>query len=283
MNNVVGKMLIVMQLVFSILFMCFAGAVYTFQGQWRTHAMAMEQKVQVADGQVDDAIEERNRAVEAFTAEVDELKTLRDNLKAEQRANADKVDQATKLLAASQLERDKAVSDSEVATTEAAARVGEATVLNREVQSLRNRISEMLDEAQAVEGKVLSLSNKLAEAEDKEEQQLTENSRLKDMLRFHGVDPRVQMIADVSAEKDKVDGFVTKTQKAKAQNQEYVQITIGSDDRVYKDMKLILSRGAKYLCEARVISVFPDYAVCVVVEETRQGLILEGDNVTTKL
>jgi hypothetical protein len=275
MNNVVGKMLIVMQLVFSILFMCFAGAVYTFQGQWRTHAMAMEQKVQVADGQVDDAIEERNRAVEAFT--------LSDNLKAEQRANADKVDQATKLLAASQLERDKAVSDSEVATTEAAARVVEATVLNREVQSLRNRISEMLDEAQAVEGKVLSLSNKLAEAEDKEEQQLTENSRLKDMLRFHGVDPRVQMIADVSAEKDKVDGFVTKTQKAKAQNQEYVQITIGSDDRVYKDMKLILSRGAKYLCEARVISVFPDYAVCVVVEETRQGLILEGDNVTTKL
>ena len=42
MNNVVGKMLIVMQLVFSILFMCFAGAVYTFQGGWRTKGLALQ-------------------------------------------------------------------------------------------------------------------------------------------------------------------------------------------------------------------------------------------------
>lgn len=283
MNNVVGKMLIVMQLVFSILFMCFAGAVYTFQAQWRNKATSLEQKLGVATAQVDDAIEARNREVEAMKAQLDELKNLSDNLKAQERANADKVDQATKLLAAAQLERDKAVSDAEVSTSEAAARVVEAVVLNREVQSLRNRLLEGQAAAQLVEDKVLSLSGKLAEAEEKEEQQLAENSRLKDLLRFNGVDPRTQMLADVPAEKDKVDGFVEKTRKAKAQNQEYVQITIGSDDRVQKNMKLILSRGSKYLGEARVISVYPDYAVCVVVEETRQGIIQEGDNVTTKL
>ena len=38
MNNVVSKMLIVLQLVFSLLFMCFAGAVYSFQQSWRAKA-----------------------------------------------------------------------------------------------------------------------------------------------------------------------------------------------------------------------------------------------------
>ncbi len=283
MNNVVGKMLIVMQLVFSILFMCFAGAVYTFQAQWRNKAVGLEQKLGVAEAQVDDAIEARNREVEAMQAKIDELQNLSDNLKAQERANTDKVDQATKLLAAAQLERDKAISDAQVSTTEAAARVVEATVLNREVQSLRNRMAGLQADAQLVEDKVLSLSGDLAKAVQNEDMHLDENSRLKDLLRANEIDPRTQMLADLPAEKDKVDGFVEKTRKAKAQNQEYVQITIGSDDRVYKDMKLILSRGAKYLGEARVISVYPDYAVCVVIEKTRQGSIQEGDNVTTKL
>lgn len=283
MNNVVGKMLIVMQLVFSILFMCFAGAVYTFQGQWRNRAADFEQRLSVSDAQVDDAIESRNREVQTMKAQIDELKNLSDNLKAQEQANTDKVNQATKLLAAAQLERDKAVSDAEVSTTEAAARVVEATVLNREVQNLRNRMAELQSEAQAVEDTVQSLNSKLAEAEEKEERQLAAISDLKDLLRSHDIDPREQLLTDVPADKDKVDGFVEKTLKARTQNQEYVQITIGSDDRVFKDMKLILSRGAKYLGEARVISVYPDYAVCVVVEETRQGLIQEGDNVTTKL
>ena len=38
MNNVVAKTLIVLQLVFSLCFMCFAGAVYSFQKTWKDKA-----------------------------------------------------------------------------------------------------------------------------------------------------------------------------------------------------------------------------------------------------
>ena len=51
MNNVVGKLLVVMQLVFSILFMCFAGAVFTFQAQWRTAAISAQEKYENAEQQ----------------------------------------------------------------------------------------------------------------------------------------------------------------------------------------------------------------------------------------
>ena len=65
--------------------------------------------------------------------------------------------------------------------------------------------------------------------------------------------------------------------------QELVQITVGSDDKIYKDMTLIVYRGAKYICQMRVMKVYPDTAVCVVQESTRNGLVEVGDNVTTKL
>lgn len=283
MNNVVGKMLIVMQLVFSILFMCFAGAVYTFQGQWRKQAEAVALKLENTEAQVDDARESRNREIAAKDAEIDRLKTLSDALNAEKAANADKVNSATKLLAAAALERDKAVGDSEVATTEAAARVVEASVLNREVQSLRNRIADMVAEAQALEDERLSLSGKLAEAREKEEQQLAENGKLKDLLRLNNVDPRVVVAGDVPAEQDKIDGFVQGTLKAKTQDQEYIMITVGSDDNILPEMDLIVSRGSKYLGEMRVIKVNPDSAVGILKKETRRGTIQKGDNVTTKL
>ncbi len=283
MNNVVGKMLIVMQLVFSILFMCFAGAVYTFQAQWRNQATELGRKLETTEGQLDDAMEARNREVAAKQVEVDRLQTLSEALQAEKSANADKVDSATKLLAAAALERDKAVGDSEVATSEAAARVVESSVLNREVQSLRNKIAEMAAENQLLEDERLSLIGKLTEAQKKEENQLAAIGKLKDILRNEGIDPRTQLVQELGDETDKIDGFVQGTLKAKAQNQEYIMITVGSDDRILPDMEMIVSRGSKYLGELRIIKVNPDSAVGVFKEVTRRGTIQKGDNVTTKL
>ena len=283
MNNVVGKMLIVMQLVFSVLFMCFAGAVYSFQGQWRAKAEQMEKDLEVARQQTAEAGEARNREVTALKAEIVALADRRDTLTAERQSFEDQFESAKKLLELAQLERDKAIGDSEVASTEAAARIVEAAVLNTEVRSLEDRMAERFAQLQELEDLQLSLSGKLAAAEEKQEEHLTENSRLKDVLRINKIDPRTAVVGDVPAATDKVDGFVDNTLRNKARTQEYLSITIGSDDNVYKDMKLIVSRGAKYICQARVVKVEADSAVCIVDEETRQGTIERGDNVTTKL
>jgi hypothetical protein len=48
-------------------------------------------------------------------------------------------------------------------------------------------------------------------------------------------------------------------------------------------MRLIIFRGAKYICEIEVTEVYPDVSVGRVIEETRNGNIERGDNVTTKL
>jgi hypothetical protein len=48
-------------------------------------------------------------------------------------------------------------------------------------------------------------------------------------------------------------------------------------------MRLTIYRGAKYVCQIEVTEVYPDVAVGRVIEETRNGTIERGDNVTTKL
>ena len=62
-----------------------------------------------------------------------------------------------------------------------------------------------------------------------------------------------------------------------------MQITIGSDDKIHEGMVLTVYREDNYICRARVIEVYPDTAICMVEEKTRNGIVEQGDNVTTKL
>jgi hypothetical protein len=62
-----------------------------------------------------------------------------------------------------------------------------------------------------------------------------------------------------------------------------VEISIGSDDGIAKGMRLIVYRGAKYICEIEITEIYPDLSVGRVIESTRNGNIEREDNVTTKL
>lgn len=283
MNNIVGKLLVVMQLVFSILFMCFAGAVYTFQGQWRNAALAAQKKAADTAQQVEDANAARDREVKFLENEKKQAEADRDQFRAQidnLRVQAETVE---KQRAAAEQERDKAMAESDVATSEAAARVVESAALNKEVQSLRSRIAELIKEIQDTEDQLLAKSGEVASAIEMEEQHLSEIGRLKDLLRLNDIDPEQAIVGTVPGQVEKVDGFVERTQRNQARTQEFVKITVGSDDKIFEDMMLTIFRKNNYICQARVVKVYPDTAICLVDETTRQGLVQRGDNVTTKL
>ena len=285
MNNIVGKMLIVLQLVFCILFMCFAGAVYSFSGAWRNQANELENKLTIANKATEDANSARDRETKQLQALLSEAEEERDIVKSQLQTAQTQAAENQKLLAQTGQERDKALADGEIASAEASARVAESAALNKEVQSLRNRINELIQRNRETEDNLLDRTGKLASAEEQEEQLLAEVGRLQDLLRSNDIEPNTIVTGPVGGEIEKVDGFVQRSQKNSAGTQELVLITIGSDDKVYKDMMLTVFRGDAYLCRARVMEVYPDEAVCVVEEKTRarNGSIKRGDNVTTKL
>lgn len=282
MNNVVGKMLVVMQLVFSILFMCFAGAVFTFQGQWRDKALAAQSKADDIEQQRKEKAEEAEEAKKIAAEEIGLLKTELDQVKVQLTAVQQQKNEIAGDFEEAQAARDKAIADADAANSEAKARVIEAEALNKEVRSLQVRISELTRQIQDTEDQLLQKSGLVATAVENEERLLTENARLRDLLRINDVDPDQQIAGFVAGQIEKVDGFVKGTIRTN-NGQELLQITVGSDDKIFKGMKLTVFRENKYLGQARVVDLSPDTAVCLVDQQTRQGSIQSGDKVTTKL
>ena len=59
----------------------------------------------------------------------------------------------------------------------------------------------------------------------------------------------------------------------------FMLISIGSDDGLAENHKLDVRRGDSYLGKIQVVSVEPDSAICKVLPEFRQGVMMEGDEV----
>ena len=283
MNNVVAKTLIVLQLVFSLCFMCFAGAVYTFQKGWRDKAEASAR--QVSDLQKSLSDQQSARADEKTKLEADKKKLEDDagNKTAQINQLTNDLGQARAGFAAAEQERDKYLADLLVAQQEAQARITETTASRSEINSLREQINAGIAQRRALEDQNLDRQGKIDEAAEREQQMLTEIGRLRDLCRVNRVDPNDVVVGPVPAAIVRVDGVVRQSRKNASRSAELVEISIGSDDGIGPKMKLIVFRGSRYICEIEITDVYPDMAVGRVIEETRNGSIERGDNVTTKL
>ena len=130
----------------------------------------------------------------------------------------------------------------------------------------------------------LDLNGKLAVADERAQLALEKVVLLRGICRANNIDPDDAVIAGaVPPAVDKVDGVVKDARKNASRSAELVEVSVGGDDGIAEHMRLYVFRGADYICEIEVTDVYPDTAVGRVLEETRNGTIERGDNVTTKL
>jgi outer membrane murein-binding lipoprotein Lpp len=282
MNNIVSKILIVANLVFSLCFMCFAGAVYSFQAEWKNKADKTASQLITANAAVADLQGQKDQLTKTMTASLT-AETDRAN-QAEAKVNGmdQNLRQAIGNLANAEKERDRHLADLLVATSEAQARVTETNDGRAEIKRLRDQNNEAISIRRGLEDKNLELEGKLAEASTRELKFLTEVTRLNNLLRLNDVDPRDPVIGPVPTVVEDVEGFVKESRKNASRSAEYVEISVGSDDGVLKNIEMTIHRGPNFLATIRITDVYPDKAIGVVVEETRNGTIARGDNVTTK-
>jgi chromosome segregation ATPase len=191
--------------------------------------------------------------------------------------------QAQGNLANAEQQRDKHLADLAVAQQEAQARIAETTDARSENKRLNDRIVEGIALRRTLEDELLDKQGRLDEAVQREQQMLSELARLRGLLRANKIDPNDAVVGPVPPPLEKVTGLVDDMKKNESRSAELVKVTVGSDDGIVKSMRLIIFRGAKYICEIEVTEVYPDVAVGRVIEETRNGSIERGDNVTTKL
>ena len=284
-----GKLLVGLQLFLSIVFLIFAGAVFSTQKNWKAAK-------ELVDGNYTKLDADKKQIEEAFAAH----KTRADiDLKNEQQraANAegqvkllkDQVDAADKENVAAKTERDEQRELAKVSVEEARQRREEALLqrgINNDLQKLLNEKNERLKASEDV-----NFNLKVAEKSlfDKHSKVLSDLALYQKIIAANGLSTDPQSVAGLQTPPPAVDGEVLETKKGSRGSGDLIEISIGSDDGLAEGHKLSVyrsqtaDRAAKYLGDIKLVYVTPDRAVGAVVLKAKNGVIERGDNVTSKL
>ena len=287
----VGKILVVLIFILSIMFMAFAGVVYNAQMNWRKEAL--DQK---------DKLEKKKTELANAEAEFTRLKNDMDQKLKLANDKAADVDATNRGLAANvarlqndngqlQVARKTAAEQAGIAEEEAQARREESQNLRKINHDQNEKLDANFLEKTKLEDQAHSLQIDLATAKSKNKELLVKSSFYIQALETAGISTDVAELAAKSAPPPRVEGIIEEVQAAKRQGaSELVEISLGSDDGLKKGHEMTVSRAglkggqkAKFLGMIRIVKTYPDKAVGEVIEGTRNGVIQKGDNVTTKL
>ena len=285
----VGKMLIVLQVVLSIMFMAFAGAVYTTQTNWKNQADSLEEQVSALQTQINDD-------ASASQAQISELTQQRDAAvgRAEM-AEARNVQLAAEI--ANERDRSNRVENERSSfeglagakSVEASFRDEEAQRQRIAYQTLRTQNDELASTLRNTEDALFAANLERQALAERYDSLLAEAGDLKRILRLNDLPTDPSEYAGLEEPPPPVDGLVLATKKDKTNRTEFVEVSIGSDDGLLKNHELDVFRSAtagskvQYLGKIRITLVTPDRAVGYVVQAAKNGIIERGDNVTTKL
>jgi chromosome segregation ATPase len=287
----VGKVLIVVQMVLTIFFMGFAGAVYVSQANWKAESEKQAKLVQSAnqsfsDGKTAWETKERELTEKATTQEQRAL--LAENQVVQKDAQI--VDlQKDK----DQLDTLKGVLDAESTLTkiEADDRREEALTLRAINNKLHETMRNLATRLRSAEDKIFADEKQMEQMERKHQAALEEIANWKLIAQSNGWNEDPKEYTRGLAPPPAVDGLVLDARKSDDRGQELlVRISLGERDGLVRGHQLDIYRPASrnqgrsiYLGRIRLVNVTANEAVGMLVQRVQNGIIEKDDHVTTKL
>ncbi len=284
-----GKLLVGLQLFLSIMFLIFAGAVFSTQKNWKAAKETVDANYAKLDA-------DKKQVEEAFAAyktrlEIDLKKEQEraSNAEGQVKLHKDQVDAANTQLVAAETERNEQRELAKVSVEEARQRREEALLqrgINNEMQKLLN---EKNDRVKALEDIKFNLQVAERALQDKHSKLLNDLVLFQKIIAANGLSTDPKTVAGLLTPPPAVDGEVLETKRAGRSGSDLVEISIGSDDGLAEGHKLSVyrpqlgDRAAKFLGDIKLVYVTPDRSVGVVILPAKNGKIERGDNVTSKL
>ena len=285
----VGKILTVVQLLLSILFMAFAGAIFTQQNNWKEIAKKAQKEVTDSKAEMARLKDEKDKN---YAKRDDEAKQL------ESRANTAEGGLAglRKEVAGIRDEKDKLEQKIQTQSALASAAADEATHRHEEVLKQRVANEEL---HKAFDGTSKSVREKADENFVLDRKYdllkkdytalLKEKGALEQVVRAHGLTADTSNLARVQAPPPKREGLITEVKNDKTNRPKFLTIQIGKDDDLAVGHIVDVIRTGdggeepQYLCKARIVDIYPRKSVCEVIQPPKNGIIKVGDSVTTNL
>jgi len=279
----VGKILVIVIMVFSVLFLGLSVVVFSTETNWK--AEASKHKTQVAElqkkigqfkGEADNATAQRDAAKADAAKAVADAQAKNDRLQQE-------IDQRAKEIQDTRASVGTAQESVKLAQNEAARRTEEAVTLRELLKKVQNEADALKLRQTELNQEILTLKRQIEVAQGNNKDLRERVAILQTAVRGAGLSPdNIIRRGRSSVANHDVEGEVTKVDT----RNKILEISVGSDDGLVEGNELEIFRFTptpEYLGRLRITSVDPDHAVGTVVSNPQGKKIKEGDNVATKI
>lgn len=285
----VGKILVIVQVVLSLLFMTFAGGVYAVHQNWRQKYEESQKALAASDKTLKDAQEAAVNDRREFETKLSEETQKALKFQSDATGLAATVADLTQQNALLKTQRSTQTGLAEANANEARFRQEEAEKQRVENTKLQTKVNDLSAENRELKDQIFTKDLAYKTLNTAYESGLGQLSYLKQLVSKQGLETDPEVVAKMNAPAPPVEGLVTHLRKNKANRVQFVEISIGSDDGLVKGNELDVIRTfgkearSEWLGRIRVADLGPDWAVGEVILPSKNGIIQEGDNVTTKL
>ncbi|QDT94704.1 hypothetical protein [Gimesia aquarii] len=287
----VGKILVVVQVILSVCFMGFAGAVYTAQNNWRAESKKLEGNLKNVQTSMAELESEYSNYKTETTQKVNDALSEAQKAKAANKLLEQQSKSYQNQLETVRAERDTSVAQAETTGEEAKFRrqeSGRQRVVNK---TLHNTVNDLRAKIKNLEDTIFTQSIREKNLVAKQNKLLNELKYLNKIVSNLGVDPKDPAIAGMQSPPPAVEGLILNTKKDKRNGTKFVEVSLGSDDGLSKGHQLFVYRFGteangnrpKYLGKIELVYVDPDKAVGTVIDAAKNGVIEKGDHVNSKL
>ena len=277
----VGKILVILIMAFSLVFLGVSTVVFSTATNWKTKSEAQKAelaKVSSKNSDLDARVKDAQSKLDSAKAEHAKLVADRENrIKDLEKKSKDSDDQAT--AARSQLEL--AQQNAKVALAEATARKTETDILNGTLNSAQDQANLFNKQNIDLTDRIRILERQKATAEQNAKDLRNSNAKLMAFVRGKGLNPGNLDALDPNSVAPQVEGRV---KEVNAKNTS-VEITIGSNDGLSVNQEFFLFRTEprpEYLGKVKIVATYPEKAVADVIGTTvNRKKIQEGDIVSS--
>lgn len=277
----VGKILVILIMAFSLVFLGVSTVVFTTATNWKTKSELLNTEKTKLTTQLNDAKSNVTKAEGQLTAAKAEQKVQldgRDNRIADlEKQKKEAEDEMTKARA----ELETAQQTARVALAEATARKGQIDVLIDTQSKAQTQANEFSAQNIELTDQIRVLKRQVATAEQNAKDLRTFNTQAISFLRSKGISTDTISRLDPTTVPPPVEGKVVELNPTGRS----MEISIGSDDGLATGQELFVFRiqpRAEYIGKVKLVSVYPDKAVADVIGNTVNGKkVQEGDVVTS--
>lgn len=281
----VGKILVIVIMVFSLFFLAVSTVVFSTQKNWKDETAKLKTQITDLNKKKSDSDALAKKAETDLAAAKDEFDQQTKVLKAQVTDLTQQNAAQQQLLSEQNGALATAQQTLQAALREAEDRTGETKLLRDQLSAVQQQANQFKLTQTELNDQIRILERQLATATGNNKDLRERVALLSGALRRVGLsdDPAQLRGTSTSATPPDVEGYV---KRVDARNQR-VEISIGSDDGLVPGHELEMYRTnpiPEYLGRVRVESVDPDQAVAIVVGSTVQGKkITEGDVVSSKI